>query len=409
MRILLVVPVFTEPFGGPVTVVKSIAKELAKKHEVIVYTTTALDPKHDTDPKIIYNNGYTTYYFKRNFVLLSYANFFGQLNISLDMMNAIKNNLKDFDIIHIHSYQQFPDVITSYYAKKYTKPYIIQTHGSLPNIRKVFLKTFFDIFFGKQELINASIVIALNDLEARQYRSMGVPKEKISIIPNGIELSNYIALPPRGLFKRKFSIKDEEKIVLYMGRIHKDKGIDFLIKSYSYLIKNGTKNVRLVIAGPDDGHMIESKRLVNSLELNEYVLFTDMLSENDKIKAYVDSSVCAYLSPFEPFGLVSLEAAVCGTPVIVSSKTKMSQIINEGEFGFSVKYDDSNQLNKILYIIINSDNLKDEMGQKGRQFIFDHFDWSKIITKIEAVYNVSIMVKKSNYKHGLNNELLSKV
>lgn len=59
MKILLVIPVFTEPFGGPVTVVKSIAKELAKRHEVVVYTTTALDQKHDIPPKLVYNNGYT--------------------------------------------------------------------------------------------------------------------------------------------------------------------------------------------------------------------------------------------------------------------------------------------------------------------------------------------------------------
>jgi glycosyltransferase involved in cell wall biosynthesis len=120
-----------------------------------------------------------------------------------------------------------------------------------------------------------------------------------------------------------------------------------------------------------------------------------MLSENDKIKAYVDSSVCAYLSPYEPFGLVSLEAAACGTPVIVSAETPMSQIVNDGGFGFSVKYGDLNQLVKMLQIILNSDNLKGEMGQKGRRFVFNYFDWSKIIDKIEVIYNESLIVKKS--------------
>ncbi len=47
MRILEVIPVFSAPFGGPVTVVRSISKELAKRHEVTIYTTTASDPKHD--------------------------------------------------------------------------------------------------------------------------------------------------------------------------------------------------------------------------------------------------------------------------------------------------------------------------------------------------------------------------
>ena len=121
-----------------------------------------------------------------------------------------------------------------------------------------------------------------------------------------------------------------------------------------------------------------------------------MLSENDKIKAYVDSSICAYLSPHEPFGLVSLEAAACGTPIIVSAKTPMAQIVNDGRFGFSVKYGDLNQLVKMLQIILNSDNLKGEMGQRGRRFVFNHFDWSIIINKIEAVYNEALIVKKNS-------------
>jgi len=396
MKILEIVPVFSDPFGGPVTVVRSISKELAKRHEVTIYTTTASDPKHDFELRKEEVNGYRIYYFPRNFKQLIYSDLFGQMNISLNMRKAVKDHLKEFDIVHIHSWQQFPDMLLHHYTKKYHIPFVLQVHGSLPKMGpKMLLKWVYDISFGYRILRDASKVIALSEVEAQQYRSMGVPDEKIAIISNGIDLSEYVVLPVRGSFKRKFDIKNEEKIVLYLGRIHRDKGIDFLIKSFSYLIKNSAKNVRLVIAGPDDGYLIGSKCLVNSLRLNEHVLFTDMLSENDKIKAYVDSSVCAYLSPYEPFGLVSLEAAACGTPVIVSTKTPMSQIVNDGGFGFSVKYGDLNQLEKMLQLILNSDNLKGEMGQRGRRYVFNHFDWSIIINKIEAVYNESIIVKEN--------------
>jgi glycosyltransferase involved in cell wall biosynthesis len=396
MKILQVIPSFPPAyaFGGPVNVVYNVSKMLVKRgHEVVICTTDAKDfgSRIEGNPDGI-DDGLEVHRFKN--VSMTLVKKF-KLFVTPQLALFLKKGLKRFDVLHLHEYVSFQNIVAYHYARSYGIPYILQAHGSLPRIgnwRR--LKWIYDLFFGHRLLRDASKVIALSEVEAQQYRNIGVSDERITVIPNGIDLSEYEVLPPRGSFKGKFGIKDEEKIVLYLGRIHRDKGIDFLVKTFSYLIKNSVKNVRLVIAGPDDGYLIESKCLVNSLRLNEYILFTNMLSENDKIKAYVDSSVCAYLSPYEPFGLVSLEAAACGTPVIVSADTPMSQMVNDGGFGFSIKYGDLNQLVKMLQIILNNDNLKEEMGQRGRRFVFDHFDWSIIINKIEAVYNEALIVKK---------------
>jgi len=112
-------------------------------------------------------------------------------------------------------------------------------------VSKIFEQAHYEVKFRNSNLENsrhkllrdASKVIALTQMEADQYRRMGVPEEKIAIIPNGIDLSEYANLPPQGAFKKKYGIKEEEKIVLYLGRIHESKGLGMLAEAFSFVAK----------------------------------------------------------------------------------------------------------------------------------------------------------------------------
>jgi glycosyltransferase involved in cell wall biosynthesis len=287
----------------------------------------------------------------------------------------------------MHEYRSFQNIFACYYAKQNAVPYILQAHGSLEKINKSRIKSFYDLTFGYDMLKNASGVIALTEVEAKQYIDMGASNEKIVVVPNGIDLSEYATLPSKGLFKKKFNIADNKKIILYLGRINKVKGIDFLVESYSYLInKINFKDVVLVIAGPDDGYLSDLKNLIYSLKLDDYVLLTGMLSKEDKISAFRDSDVCAYLNPIEPFGLVPLESAVSMTPVIVIDGTPMAKIVKEGEFGLTTNYGDVNALANIFKDILQDENFTQKMGICGRKYVSSNFNWSQIILKLEKMY-----------------------
>lgn len=384
MRILQVVPVFSDPFGGPVTVVRSMSKELAKRHEVVVYTTTALDPKHDFSPREERVDGYRVVYFPRTFRQLSYTEVFGTLNLSLNMMKALKENLKDFDIVHCHSWQQFPDVAVCHYATKYAVPYVLQTHGSIPRIGKKFRKIIYDVIFGCRVLNSASKVIALSQAEVEQYRSMGVPEEKIAIIPNGIDLSEYANLPPKGSFKKKFNIPENNRIILYLGRIHKTKGIDLLVKAYAYLVKSMKyDNTDLVVAGPDDGYLGEIKSLSAHLNISDSVLFTGFISTNDKLKALVDADV--FVTPsFHGFPVTFLEAGITGTPIITTSLGDTLDWI-EGRAGYVIP-PTCHELARAMQAIISSYDLRQEFSRKSRRIIQSEFSLAKVVDRLEQVY-----------------------
>ena len=88
-----------------------------------------------------------------------------------------------------------------------------------------------------------------------------MPEEQIGIVPNGIDLSEYADLPPKGLFKKKFNIDRDKKVILYLGRIHKTKGNNIIVKPFIDIVKK-LDNVKIVIIDPDEGYLKEIKALI---------------------------------------------------------------------------------------------------------------------------------------------------
>jgi len=308
------------------------------------------------------------------------------------MMKALKENLRKFDVVHVHSWQQFPDIVVHYYAKKYRVPYVLQTHGSLPRIMvKQRLKYIYDLLFGYRVLRDASKVIALSQIEAEQYVCAGVPKEKIAIIPNGIDLSEYVNMPLKNSFKKKFNIPEDKKIILYLGRIHKTKGLDLLVKAYAYLIKNLKHNdAILVMAGPDDGYLAKVKSLSDSLCVSDSMLFTGFINSDDKLKALVDADVFVTTS-FYGFPVTFLEACAVGTPIVTTTLGDYLEWINEN-VGY-VTLPTHHMLAEAMYAIISNHELSEKFSWNGQRLVRTKFSLQKVVDKLENIYSEVVNVK----------------
>lgn len=376
MKILQVIPYFTPSRGGDVNVCYNLSKQLVKHgHEVTVITTD-----------FEFDEGYAQTLEKIGAKVIPFhciANIKLFL-ISPGMKKWLKINVRDFDMIHLHSYHTFQNLIAHHYAKKYGIPYVVQAHGSVATyFQKGTLKRIFDRLCGYRILKDASKLIALAPAEVEQYKSMGVNKDKIEIVPNGIDLSEFENLPPRGEFRRKHGLNSEQKIILYLGRIHKTKGIDLLVRAFDKLSQEVTQ-VRLVIAGPDEGYLSSLKKLVMELKISDKVLFTGPLYGKNKLEAYIDADIHALPCAWESFGLTLLEACACGTPVICSKQCGIADII-DGQAGLVVPYD-KDQLSDAILRMLNNDEMSQEFGKKGRSLVHKQFTWEKIVEQIETMY-----------------------
>ena len=383
MKILQVTNFFKPSWesGGPARACYEISKELVKRgHEVTVYTTDGFKYRLNVPKnKPVMVDGIKVYYFRN---LSSYLARKFVLPLPYYLPFIARKEIKNFDIIHLHEYRTFLNIVVSYYARKYKIPYVLQPRGSFPRFTKSFQKKIFDVFFGSQITKNARKIIATSKIEAGQF-GFGTSNKKIVFIQNGINLEEFKNLPKKGEFRKKYKIKDTEKIILYLGRIHKRKGLDLLVEVFSKLQKN--LNIKLVIVGPDDGYLNYLKNLVKNLKIGKKVIFPGPLFEKNKLEAYVDADVFVLPSKdkYESFGNVVLESLACGTPVIVTNNCGVSEYLNS-EVSYIVEYNEK-QLSDAILNILTDEKKRIKMSVKAKKFV-RNFSWEKVVDKIEKIY-----------------------
>lgn len=389
MKILQVTNFFKPSWeaGGPAKVSYELSKKLVEiGHDVTVYTTDGFKKRLDVEKnKPVDVDGIRTYYFRN---LSSYLARKIVLPIPYYLPIVAKREIQNFDVIHFHEYRAMQEVVVYYYAKRYGIPFILKAGGSLPRISRMHgTKKLFDTIFGYNILQDAAKTIARNKREVNQYKKMGVSKDKIEIIPVGIDLFEYNNLPENGEFRRKYRIRDDEKVILYLGRIHRIKGIHLLVKAFAGLLRE-LDNVRLVIVGPDDGFLLNLKQFVRTLKIEHKVLFTGPLYERDKLAAYVDADVYVLPSMYETFPSTVLEAWACGAPVIVTDRCGIADFVDK--VGCVIEYD-NDQLQGALFKILSDEKLRKRFGAKGRQLVRAEFNWERIVRKIEALYETVLL------------------
>lgn len=390
MRILHIIPYYhpATSFGGPIVIAHTLAKEFSKRgNDVEVYTSDAMNltSRVESAGSVLLDGVKVTYFRNLSMLFVGWAKLF----ITLGMIQALQSTIKTFDLVHLHDYYSFQNIIASYYAKKSNVPYTIHVHGSLSeDDNHKLLKWIYNILFGRRILQNASKVIALSDVEFNQYKSKKLFDDDIVIIPNGIDIISN-SLPINNIFKNKHGIADHEKYILYLGRINQFKGIDYLLDAFDVLMKKDVNsNVRLVICGPDDGYLSNVLKKIEAYDLSKNIIFTGPLFDQEKIHILSDASVVTSLDSLKEvvFLLVPLEAAACGTPVIVTNTNYISTLVDEYNFGYSVEYNDVEDLVNGLETILHDETVEIELGVNGREYVTCNFHWDLIYDKVETLY-----------------------
>lgn len=366
--------------GGVVRVVYELSKELvAKGHSVTVYTTDGCTKRLSVKKNsIVQVDGVNVYYFR---------NLSNKLRVKLKiatpyaLFRVIRKDIKNFDIIHIHEPRTILAAIICYYARKNNIPYVIQAHGSImPFFQKVRLKKIFDTIWGYKILKYAKVVIAGSSAETMQYLEMGVIKNKIEIIPNAVDYSQFENIP-KGMFRKKYGIDEKDKIILYLGRINRIKGIDLLINSFKQL--NHVENIKLVLIGPDDGYLSKLKMQMDGVS-GDRIIYTGLVSETTKLEAYADADIYVLPSIKDNFPISVLEALASSTPVIVTNGCLIANIIRK--VGFVVD-NDIESLNKAIFELLDNDKLRYSLGKKSRNLIKSKFTYQKIVEQFEELYD----------------------
>ncbi|MAV82236.1 MAG: hypothetical protein CMI90_02075 [Pelagibacteraceae bacterium] len=316
--------------------------------------------------------------------------FFDKLGFSImpSMIWKLIKVSKDIDVVHMHVFRTFQNVILYFFCKIYSIPYVMDAHGAVPyHENKRFLKKFFDFVIGKKILKDAKVLVAETEVGKQEYLEI-MPElndKNIVVLSPPFDTDEFLSLPKRGVFREKYKIDNDLKVVMFLGRIHYIKGNDFLIRGFADALKL-RPDLYLILVGPDDGHMDECKKIVEDLDITKNVLFTGFLGGEHKNSALVDADIVVQLSRFEQGAWAPLEGVLCKTPIIVTSDTGTGEDVKRLKAGYLVDFDNNKMLaDTIIEIIENYEDAKD-LTHIARDFIIKNLSMNARVGEYIDLY-----------------------
>jgi glycosyltransferase involved in cell wall biosynthesis len=365
--------------------VQGLSEELVRLgHEVTVYATDSLDSSRRINIGELSGdqNGVNVRYFKNLCNKLAYNQ---RVFISRSLNRALKEDVSDFDIIHLHEYRTFLSVYVMHECLRHEKPYVVCAHGSLlPFFQKKLLKNAFDLIWGRKVLERASAYIAVSKAEADQYIKMKMDGSKIEVIYNGFDFGPFDKLPEAGSFRRKYLLGDSP-FVLFVGRVNKIKGIDFLLEALARA-RGEIADLRLFISGTDDGYLREVFGMVEKFSLNDNFRFIGQLAEAEKLEALMDSNLFAYPSRYEVFGLAPVEALACSIPAIISKNSGLAEILEGIDYGLIAEPGNVDEISKMIINIIKEPFIYRKMAAKALDVLKRTISFEQIARQTETLY-----------------------
>jgi len=390
MKLLCVIPAYWPAFqlGGPIFSVHNLNKTLVKKGiDVSVYTTnTGLAGSVPVNQEFNIDGVKVTYFV--------FTNFFESLGVtgwqfSLSLTAALRKNLKLFDIVYIVSIWNYPIAIAAYYCRQFKKPYIISPRGLLYPYaigKKSWKKWPYYQLITKKDLQGAAAIhYTTRDESERCHLALGL-KNTAVVIPNGIDLCEFKDLPSKEKLRQRYPAIKDKKVILFLGRINRKKGLDILIEAYSVLAKK-RNDVHLLIVGNDEaGYIRKVKKWVRGYGIEKGVTFTGMLTGKEKLEAYAGSDIFTLPSYSENFAIATVEAMACGMPIVISNKVGICEEIKKNRVGIVVNTNAESLYNGINFLLENPE-LKTGMAINGRRFIEERYDINKVADMMIQVYD----------------------
>jgi glycosyltransferase involved in cell wall biosynthesis len=399
MNILHIIPYYAPAwaYGGVVRAATDLTRALvAEGHNVYVLTTDTLSPSERTIKPIEALGGVHVYRVR------NWSNTVrGRLNLSTPIrIGAAACRLigeHAIDVVHCHEVRTVENLRVVPVVNREDVPVVVSPHGTLPlGTGRGGIKQIWDTLFGWRLLPRFDQVIALTTNEAADARSvwesrgLALPEDRISIVPNGVHVEDFADLPSGEAFRQQWRL-GREPVVLFLGRLHERKGLHLLIPAFGEAVKQAP-DARLLIVGPDEGMLAALTAQVDERNLTERVIFTGLLTGDDKLAALAAADLFALPAVGEGFSMAVLEAMACGLPVLLTPGCNFPEVAEAGA-GLVVQREVS-ALSTALTDLLTGADRRDRMGRAARDLIHARFTWPQVVRRLEDVYRMVMDRKK---------------
>lgn len=307
--------------------------------------------------------------------------------------NLAKKIIKDFDIVHIYSWYHHIGIEFFKTAKKYGIPLIFTAMGTLQNNAQSFYKkqkSIIDFLYTKKIINYASTLHSVGNSEIETYLKYGGKIEKIIKIENGINLNDFELKNNSDILKRLNM--ENKSYILYLGRLHKKKGIELLLNSFK-ILNNTNKEIYLIIAGSGENTYVQKiKTTVKDLGLESMVKFTGLVSHDEKITLLSFAKLFSLTSISDIHPRAIQEALAMGVPVVISKESDYPEV-EEYDAGRIVNLD-SKEICHAFEELLKNEDILNTFSNNAKKLIKDKFLLEEQVKKFEKLYQ-DILLKNN--------------
>ena len=226
----------------------------------------------------------------------------------------------------------------------------------------------------------ASRIVILNQEMYAELKGLGYTETAIVKIPNGVDLTTYRVIDKRHCWRETFGLQNE-KLILYTGRLSAEKGVDVLIAAYAAL--DGSLPTKLYILG-DGPEAARLTHLISHYHLEDRVLIQPAVED---VTGYLFSAdIFVMPSHFEGLSNSVLEAMACGMPVIATRVTGNKELVTDGINGLLVEPRNTAQLTEALSYLIKNPDKGSELGRRAHELVKEHYDLYTVAGKYINLY-----------------------
>ena len=373
--------------GGISKVVYDLSHKMVKEgNEVTVVTY-----KDGDNVKYYENDKGVEVYRVDNYMIRpnNFIDWIMQLNFNMiTKANEIINKNGKFDVIHAH------DWLVAYSAKSIKESYnipLISTIHATESGRNSGIHDETQRYINDSEWMltyeSSEVIVNSNYMKNEVQRLFGLPYDKINVIPNGVNLQLFSNVNVDYDFRRQYAM-DNEKIILYVGRLVYEKGIQNLIAAMPKTLDR-YHDSKLIICGRG-GMIDELREQVKYLGIDNKVYFAGYCDSKKMQKMYKCADVAVFPSTYEPFGIVAIESMLSGTPTIVSDVGGLNEIVEHGVTGMKSYAGNANSIADSVLALLFDPKLCANISQNAIKKVKENYNWAKITDNTYYVYQLAI-------------------
>lgn len=295
---------------------------------------------------------------------------------STEMYGRMWREIREADVVFLHTLPYSHNYVAFALAKLFEKKTVVvpHFHPGHPHYER---KSHYWL------LRHCDAVITVSEFEKHYLESKSVPAEKLFVTGNAIHPEEFLPQDLEGFKSRlqaKYSLQPEDCLVVFIGRKTEYKGVAHLIRAVKDLMSK--MPIRLFMVGPGFDWYYD---LYNALSEKEksHIIEMGVLSHQEKVNLLHLSELLVLPSQYEAFGIVFLEAWICGTPVVGTTEGAMPGVV--GEEGFLCRFGDEESLKATLLEALSDRYRLKEMGARGKAKVLERYTWDRIGAKVQEV------------------------